>query len=405
MNFAEGYPGLLRDRGWRDPEFFDLGTRTGRKDLQLALNAGLVREVVDPMDIFVENLCDYEHPGTTGNSAECDSYCAEVRKQGDEFGKWVLFPWSGNLVHYPDKEDHRKLRTARNRDLITPEEQNKLLGKTVAVFGLSVGSNAVDAMLRSGIGGKYVIGDMDVLELPNLNRINATYEQLGLSKVDLLAQRISEVDPYIEQVHFRDGYSIDVNHRLMAESPDIIIEEVDNMSVMALLRIFARNHGVPLVSGTDIDLRSIIDIERYDRNGTRMFNGRLSDKDIRKLLQDDAVGGVRSEHEKEPGAEDKANDTTALMIKHLGLTNISLRMIQSSIGRQDLGDSFPQLGTTAAMTGSLVAVAAREILLGKGLRSGRYVENSRNTLALRREHSVWQIATTLAKLTKYMLDT
>lgn len=402
MNFAEGYPGLVRDRGWKEPEFFDLGTRTGRKDLQLALNAGLVRGVADPMDIFVENLCDYEHPGTTGNSAECDSYCTEARKQGDGFGKWVLFPWSGNLVHYPDKEDHQKLRTARNRDLITSEEQNKLLGKTVAVFGLSVGSNAVDAMLRSGIGGKYVIGDMDVLEPPNLNRINATYEQLGLSKVDILAQRISEVDPYIDQVHFRHGYSTDVKKRLTTESPDIIIEEVDNMTVMALLRIFAREHGVPLVSGTDIDLRSIIDIERYDRNGTRMFNGRLTDKDIRKLLQHDTAGDVNTEREKEPGAEDRVDDTTALMIKHLGLTNISLRMIRSSIGRHDLGDSFPQLGTTATMTGALVAVAAREILLGKDLKSGRYVENPRKTLALQCEHNVRQVTTTLASLMRYM---
>jgi molybdopterin/thiamine biosynthesis adenylyltransferase len=276
------------------------------------------------------------------------------------------------------------------------------LGKTVAVFGLSVGSNAVDAMLRSGIGGKYVIGDMDVLEPPNLNRINATYEQLGLSKVDILAQRISEVDPYIDQVHFRHGYSTDVKKRLTTESPDIIIEEVDNMTVMALLRIFAREHGVPLVSGTDIDLRSIIDIERYDRNGTRMFNGRLTDKDIRKLLQHDTAGDVNTEREKEPGAEDRVDDTTALMIKHLGLTNISLRMIRSSIGRHDLGDSFPQLGTTATMTGALVAVAAREILLGKDLKSGRYVENPRKTLALQCEHNVRQVTTTLASLMRYM---
>src|SRR3990167_10414315 len=40
-------------------------------------------------------------------------------------GRWVFFPWSNQLLHILDSEDFQELRTARNRNLITKEEQRK----------------------------------------------------------------------------------------------------------------------------------------------------------------------------------------------------------------------------------------------------------------------------------------
>lgn len=45
-----------------------------------------------------------------------------------------------------------RLRTFRNRNLITVGEQSVLSEARVAVLGLSVGSNVVDQFVQTGIG-------------------------------------------------------------------------------------------------------------------------------------------------------------------------------------------------------------------------------------------------------------
>src|SRR3989338_1303193 len=46
-------------------------------------------------------------------------------KSIEETGEWFYFPWNKLLVHYLEDELHQELRTARNKNLITTEEQEK----------------------------------------------------------------------------------------------------------------------------------------------------------------------------------------------------------------------------------------------------------------------------------------
>jgi hypothetical protein len=62
-------------------------------------------------------------------------------KTPEESGVWFLFPWSKKLVHYLPHELHFELRTARNKNIITEEEQRRLYDFTVGIAGLSVGSH------------------------------------------------------------------------------------------------------------------------------------------------------------------------------------------------------------------------------------------------------------------------
>lgn len=372
--------GAITPTPWERPEIFDLSITNDQVRLEQAFVDGMYTKIIDQMDVVADDLFEYKHPADAGNLSERLEFRQNILEHGAEYGKWVLFPWLGSVVHYPDKADYQAMRTFRNNPLVTDRERDMLLQKHVAVFGLSVGSNVLDRLVQGGIGGKYTIGDPDTVGVTNLNRINATYVEVGQGKLDIIAKRISEIDPYIDQVHYADGVSPGSFKKMEADMPELIIEEVDSMEVMATLRSFAKEHKIPLITGTDIDRAAIIDIEDY-RSGTQLFNGRLSPGDIKLLIQ----GGVSDEQNLE------------LMIKHVGLSNITPRLVEAAkkLGSEIVG--IPQLGTTAGLTGVAVASATREVLLGRDMSSGRYVASLDGALKIKR-YSPYKITRSIIDL-------
>jgi len=55
-------------------------------------------------------------------------------RQGAEYGRWVHYPWSGRLVHLLAEDELRELRSNRNRDKITAEEQAQLRTKQARIL-------------------------------------------------------------------------------------------------------------------------------------------------------------------------------------------------------------------------------------------------------------------------------
>ncbi len=85
---------------------------------------------------------------------------------------------------------------SRTQLLFGEEAMNRLKDKTVAVFAVGgVGGYAVEAMVRSGIGN-FVLVDDDKVCLTNLNRqIIATRKTVGKYKIDVMKERILEINP------------------------------------------------------------------------------------------------------------------------------------------------------------------------------------------------------------------
>lgn len=357
---------------WSPPTEFDLTSTEARHELGNRFSVGEIRTVFDPVVEVANDLYEYNHPDKKDDVQRREAFVDDILRQGSQYGRWFLFPWSGELVRYPEMAEHRALRTSRNRDLITADEQSRLYDSTVAVFGLSVGSKVVENLVTSGIGGKIIIGDPDSITPSNLNRLSAGFTDVGSLKLDTAAKNISEIDPYIEQVHFTDGVTNENLELLNEHKPAVVFDEVDDLAIKAALRKFGDKAGVPIVMATDLGDRSLIDVERYDLSDTKPFNGRLKPAEVESL----AEGSVSPER------------VLKLMMKIVGIRHITSRMLQSAMEIDKTLPGMPQLGTTAAVGGAHAAIAAREIILGRKLSSGRYVCSPKKTLHLQPQATV-----------------
>ena len=299
----------------------------------------------------------------------------DMKMDANSVSTFFYFPWSDEVIEYPSLTEFRRARTNRNQDLITSAEQDALLDATIAVFGLSVGSNVVERLVTGGIGGRFVLADLDVIELTNLNRISATYRLVGESKVDWLAKRISEIDPYLHQHHLPHGVSAQILRDSLSSlpAPAVLVDEVDDLTVKFAIRDYGRVNRIPVVMATDVGDTVIFDVERHDLpNGAKMFGGRLKKKDLELLSK----GNIPTEQMKR------------LLIRILGPRYLTTRLVNSALDIGTRLSGMPQLGTTASMAGSVAAVGLRELLLGRRMPSGRYVVSLQKSLNLQRTASV-----------------
>lgn len=370
---------------WTQPCGFNLNDDLDRQRLESAFASGAIRTVRDSVEVIANDLFELRHPEQKSNDGLREEFVADIMAKGERFGRWFLFPWSRELVRYPDKDSHRDLRTSRNRNLITHAEQRKLYESTVAVFGLSVGSNVIGSLVLSGVGGKIVLADMDDIEPSNLNRINGSMHDVGVKKIDLVAQKISEIDPYIEQAHLRDGVTADnLDEAIEQHCPDVLIDEVDDLTIKALIRLVGQREKIPVLMASDVGDRSVIDIERYDLESIESFNGRIKERDLQKLLT-----GSMSDTERKK-----------LMIKIVGVRNITPRLIQSVTEIDKTLSGIPQLGTAAIIGGGLATIAVREMLLGRRVTSGKYVFSPKKTLGLQPQVSRREAISTMTSFLK-----
>jgi hypothetical protein len=369
---------------WSNPTEFDLANKDARDELNNRFRVGEIKSVFDPLTNIANDLYEYENPDKKDDEARKEAFVGDIVRQGSEYGSWFLFPWSGELVRYPSVEEHRALRTSRNRDLITKDEQRTLYNSTLAVFGLSVGSKVVESLVESGIGGKIVIGDPDSIDPSNLNRLRGGLPSVGRKKVDHAAIQISELDPYIEQIHFKDGVTRQNLQILEAIGPDIVFDEVDDLSMKATLRKFGEKTHTPIVMATDLGDRSLIDVERYDQEQPKLFNGRLKPLEV-DLLSNGAMS---------------AEESRKLTAKIVGMRHVTTRMIESVMQIGETLPGMPQLGTTAAIGGAHAAIVAREIILGRQMSSGRYVSSPKKNLNLEPQASALQGLKTALKFVR-----
>ncbi len=346
------------------PIFFDLSLQEDQRKVESLIKEGNIHITVDDFEEQHRELFGVKNPTkvyTLTYNDEFQKYYNDLTKKRSHIycGKWVYFPWLSKLVHILDEEDFQLVRTARNKNLITADEQKKFYNTTVGIGGLSVGSSVAFALVLQG-GAKHIkLADMDKLALSNTNRILMGVDNLGVYKVEMAARRIYEINPYANVELFPEGLTEESLPRFF-DGIDIVIDELDNLAVKYLIREYAKKHGVPVVMAADNGDNAVVDIERYDLDKeTPFFHGRMGeDVSYEQLLHLDKFGIGK------------------MITKHVGSENVTIRMQESLLEMGKTIVSWPQLGGAALINGAAVAYCVRKIC------NGQLLENNRTLISL-----------------------
>jgi tRNA A37 threonylcarbamoyladenosine dehydratase len=125
----------------------------------------------------------------------------------------------------------------------------RLQRSRVAVFGIGgVGSYTVEALARSGVG-HFALVDDDLVCLTNINRqLLALHSTVGRPKVEVMAERVRDINPSAEVETFKVFYLPENAERFDLSRYDYVVDAIDTVSAKVELAVRARQAGVPLIS-------------------------------------------------------------------------------------------------------------------------------------------------------------
>ena len=138
---------------------------------------------------------------------------------------------------------------ARTQLLLGKEAMEKLKNSTVAVFGIGgVGTFAVEALARCGVGN-FALFDDDKVCLTNINRqIIATRKTIGRKKVEVMAERIKEINPNANVTGYQVFYMPDNADEYDLSAYDYIVDAVDTVTAKLELIVRAKANNIPIIS-------------------------------------------------------------------------------------------------------------------------------------------------------------
>ena len=137
----------------------------------------------------------------------------------------------------------------RTEMLIGKEAVQKLEKAKVAVFGIGgVGSFVVEGLTRAGVGNLVLI-DPDDISVTNLNRqIHATHRTIGESKVEVMRQRILDINPDANVEIYKGNEFEDGEENIISSSFSYIVDAVDTVTTKIKLIEKAKKEKVPIIS-------------------------------------------------------------------------------------------------------------------------------------------------------------
>ena len=141
-------------------------------------------------------------------------------------------------------------RFQRTKLLLGDKNFSKLTAATVAVFGVGgVGSFAVEALARSGIGHLILI-DKDNIDTTNINRqLHALNSTVGRSKVEVMRERIGEINPVAQvdtvQKFFLPGESVE---DFFLCQYDYVVDAIDTLTAKIFLVEECNRRGIKIIS-------------------------------------------------------------------------------------------------------------------------------------------------------------
>ena len=137
----------------------------------------------------------------------------------------------------------------RTELLLGVENLLKVKKAHVAVFGVGgVGGYTVEALARAGVGILTVV-DKDTVSDSNINRqIIALHSTVGMPKVQVMKQRIFDINPDACVNAFECFFLPDTAEQFDFCAYDYVVDAVDNVTAKIEIIRRAKEAGVPVIS-------------------------------------------------------------------------------------------------------------------------------------------------------------
>ncbi len=138
---------------------------------------------------------------------------------------------------------------SRTELIIGKQGLEKLHNAKVAIFGIGgVGSFVVEALARAGIGN-FILIDNDTVSITNLNRqLIATKKTLGKYKVDVMKERILEINPEAKVTIYKEFYMPDSNSNIIDKTIDYVVDAIDTITAKISLVMECNKLNIPIIS-------------------------------------------------------------------------------------------------------------------------------------------------------------
>ena len=137
---------------------------------------------------------------------------------------------------------------SRTERLFGAPAMEKLKGARVAVFGIGgVGGYVAEALARSGVY-KLDLIDKDEVSLTNINRqIIALHSTIGRAKVDVMKERILDINPEAEVRTYKYFYLPETRDLFDFSQYDYVVDAVDTVTAKIQLIVQAKERNVPII--------------------------------------------------------------------------------------------------------------------------------------------------------------
>ena len=133
--------------------------------------------------------------------------------------------------------------------LIGEDKFHKINNSKVIIFGIGgVGSYACESLARSGIK-KIGLVDKDTVEESNMNRqIIALNSSIGQNKVDVMAQRIKDINPDCLVNTYNLFYLPATADEIDLSEYDYVVDAMDNVTAKIELICRAKSQNIKIIS-------------------------------------------------------------------------------------------------------------------------------------------------------------
>lgn len=174
---------------------------------------------------------------------------------------------------------------SRTELLLRKSGLERLQSARAAVFGVGgVGGFVCEALVRSGLGAIDIV-DNDVVSLSNINRqIIATHATVGRPKVEVMAQRLKEINPEVRVTIHPLFYLPETAGQIDLTQYDYVVDAID--TVTAKLELISRCTAlkVPIISamgaGNKLDPTKLLITDVYQTTACPL--ARIMRKECRK---------------------------------------------------------------------------------------------------------------------------